>query len=505
MSVVSLSFYLMLVSSILFLAYERPWESLGQLKSSQWKKIIIFSAINTAVVLLWNTGVKYIGPLGAILMTDYAFETYPILLFNLSRGNLFGNDVGRATLMLILGYVLVPLLGGSVTLGSTFTATQLFLFGGAALFVHNVLVYFKGTMLARWQSNITGVGKNKLFAISMTISTATLLVLRLLEYSSLPAYSTISQSPSIYQMVQLAFVSVFAIFFNYHIEAVFEQQLGFLIYSKASLTSSFVFALVAALFVGFSAFFAPALVVSFLLIITAIHILFSKSPILDTQGIIGRGVVSGISSSSSYGSIASDVIRQILEKPTSRRIFTFLIVNLMFMFVEMTYGIWTNSLGLITDACHMLFDATALFIALFAEVISAWKPNDSYSYGYGRVQILSGFVNGIFLIFISITILMESIESVIPLIKTTAKTLLQCTPEFITHDMNSIITAVTNIEGVIKYTDFHYWGHSEEINVGTIKLFIDQNANERKVRKAATKLFKDYKVTTPTIEISRSL
>ena len=28
-------------------------------------------------------------------------------------------------------------------------------------------------------------------------------------------------------------------------------------------------------------------------------------------------------------------------------------VNLCFMFVEMLYGVWTNSLGLISDACRM--------------------------------------------------------------------------------------------------------------------------------------------------------
>jgi Co/Zn/Cd efflux system component len=56
----------------------------------------------------------------------------------------------------------------------------------------------------------------------------------------------------------------------------------------------------------------------------------------------------------------------------------------MFMFVELLYGVWTNSLGLITDACHMLFDCTALFIALYAEVISQWDANQVFSYGYDR-------------------------------------------------------------------------------------------------------------------------
>lgn len=73
--------------------------------------------------------------------------------------------------------------------------------------------------------------------------------------------------------------------------------------------------------------------------------------------------------------------RQILSTPESRRIFFYLVFNLMFMFVEMLYGYLTNSLGLISDAFHMLFDCTALIIGLFASVIANWEPNQYFSYG----------------------------------------------------------------------------------------------------------------------------
>jgi zinc transporter 5/7 len=52
------------------------------------------------------------------------------------------------------------------------------------------------------------------------------------------------------------------------------------------------------------------------------------------------------------------------------------------MFVELIYGFWTNSLGLISDAFHMLFDCTALAIGLYASVISKWEPNRIFTYGY---------------------------------------------------------------------------------------------------------------------------
>jgi zinc transporter 5/7 len=90
----------------------------------------------------------------------------------------------------------------------------------------------------------------------------------------------------------------------------------------------------------------------------------------------------------------------VLDNPESRGIFYFLVTNLGFMFVELAYGIWTNSLGLISDSFHMLFDCTALAIGLYASVIARWRANDRFSYGYGRVELLSGFANGVFLVFV---------------------------------------------------------------------------------------------------------
>lgn len=40
------------------------------------------------------------------------------------------------------------------------------------------------------------------------------------------------------------------------------------------------------------------------------------------------------------------------------------------------------SLGLISDSFHMFFDCTALLAGLIASVISRWKKNETFSYGY---------------------------------------------------------------------------------------------------------------------------
>ncbi|GBG30154.1 Zinc transporter 5 [Hondaea fermentalgiana] len=96
----------------------------------------------------------------------------------------------------------------------------------------------------------------------------------------------------------------------------------------------------------------------------------------------------------------------------SRRIVLFLLLNLAFMFVEILVGLWSNSLGLISDAGHMLFDCMALFIGLFASFVSRWNPDHFYTYGYARFETLCAFVNGVFLVFIAIFIMTESLERI---------------------------------------------------------------------------------------------
>ena len=51
----------------------------------------------------------------------------------------------------------------------------------------------------------------------------------------------------------------------------------------------------------------------------------------------------------------------------SNRLIGFLIVNFVFMVIEFTYGYMNNSLGMLSDAAHMLLDNVAVAIGLAAE------------------------------------------------------------------------------------------------------------------------------------------
>jgi zinc transporter 5/7 len=106
-------------------------------------------------------------------------------------------------------------------------------------------------------------------------------------------------------------------------------------------------------------------------------------------------------------------IATIWESDDSRKIFQFLCLNLVFMGVQLLWGVWTNSLGLISDAIHMFFDCAAIGMGLFAAVMASWATDSTFTYGYHRVETLSGFANGVFLILISVFIVFEAVQRII--------------------------------------------------------------------------------------------
>lgn len=94
----------------------------------------------------------------------------------------------------------------------------------------------------------------------------------------------------------------------------------------------------------------------------------------------------------------------------AKNLFMFILVSTSFTFIELLYGTWYNSLGLISEAFHTFFDNIAMVISLIALVLARHEPNSKFSYGYARIEILTGFANGAFLLFVSFFLFVESVE-----------------------------------------------------------------------------------------------
>ncbi|MDR3548225.1 MAG: cation diffusion facilitator family transporter [Candidatus Pacebacteria bacterium] len=113
-------------------------------------------------------------------------------------------------------------------------------------------------------------------------------------------------------------------------------------------------------------------------------------------------------------------------------------LNFSCMFLEMIYGYISNSLGLITDSVHMFFDCSALVLSLLATYFSSFPANEKFNYGYGRVEVISGFTNCVFLVFVAFSIVLESCERLIR-------------PQLIVADqliVVSVIGLLVNIAGI---------------------------------------------------------
>lgn len=82
----------------------------------------------------------------------------------------------------------------------------------------------------------------------------------------------------------------------------------------------------------------------------------------------------------------------------------------VYMLAEAVGGWLTGSLALLADAGHMLSDAAALGLSLFAIWIAQRPPTPRRTWGYHRTEILAALANGATLFAISIWVVVEAVE-----------------------------------------------------------------------------------------------
>lgn len=79
-----------------------------------------------------------------------------------------------------------------------------------------------------------------------------------------------------------------------------------------------------------------------------------------------------------------------------------------YMLVEATTGYLTGSLALLADAGHMLTDAAALGLSLFAVWFAERPGTTKQTFGYYRAEILAAMANAVVLLVISLYIVYEA-------------------------------------------------------------------------------------------------
>ncbi|KAI9343376.1 cation efflux protein [Pilaira anomala] len=127
-----------------------------------------------------------------------------------------------------------------------------------------------------------------------------------------------------------------------------------------------------------------------------------------------------------------------------------LVITGGFFFVEIVVGYYVNSLALIADSFHMLNDVLSMCVALWAiKVAKKTEYDPKYSYGWQRAEILGALINGVFLLALCFTILIDSIERF-------------ASPETVERPVLVLITGgaglVANLIGLFLFHD--HGGHS---------------------------------------------
>jgi cation diffusion facilitator family transporter len=78
--------------------------------------------------------------------------------------------------------------------------------------------------------------------------------------------------------------------------------------------------------------------------------------------------------------------------------------------VELIFGLYSNSLGLITDSIHALLDSVVTLILLLAARLAIKPPDEEHTYGHGKIESLGGLIGGIAILLIAIFFIYESIH-----------------------------------------------------------------------------------------------
>ncbi len=87
-----------------------------------------------------------------------------------------------------------------------------------------------------------------------------------------------------------------------------------------------------------------------------------------------------------------------------------ILINVVYVVVELSAGFYYHSLSLISDAGHNVSDVAALALALLAFRLSRAKTNSKFTYGYRKSTILVSLINSVVLLVATGGILWESMN-----------------------------------------------------------------------------------------------
>ncbi|KJK80383.1 hypothetical protein H634G_04622 [Metarhizium anisopliae BRIP 53293] len=95
-----------------------------------------------------------------------------------------------------------------------------------------------------------------------------------------------------------------------------------------------------------------------------------------------------------------------------QRLMATITISAAFFIAELIAGCYTHSLALIADAFHYLSDLVGFVVAFVALTVSegSQPPPKEFTFGWQRATLLGAFFNGVFLVALGVSILVQAIE-----------------------------------------------------------------------------------------------
>ncbi|XP_074057386.1 proton-coupled zinc antiporter SLC30A5 isoform X2 [Macrotis lagotis] len=454
--IVQFIFILKLGSAFFMVLFQKPFSSGKTITKHQWIKIFKHAVAGCIISLLWFFGLTLCGPLRTLLLFEHSDIVVISLLNVLFTSSGGGPAKTRGAAFFIIAVICLLFFDNDDLMakiaehpeGHHDSALTHMLYtviaflgvadhkGGVLLLVLALCCKVGFHTASRKLSLDVGGGK-RLQALSHLVSVLLLspwvIILSVTTESKVESWSSL--------IMPFTTVIFFVVVLDFYVDSVCSVKMEV---SKSARYGSFLICISALLFGNFwthpitdqlRAMNKPAHqestehVLSGGVVVSAIFFILSANILASPSKRGQKGTLVGYSpegtplynfmgdalqhSSQSVPRFIKESLKQILEESDSRHIFYFLCLNLVFTFVELFYGVLTNSLGLISDGFHMLFDCSALVMGLFAALVSRWKATRIFSYGYGRIEILSGFINGLFLMVIAFFLFVESVARLI--------------------------------------------------------------------------------------------
>lgn len=197
------------------------------------------------------------------------------------------------------------------------------------------------------------------------------------------------------------------------------------------------------------------------------------------------------------------------KKQNIRKLWFVFGLTVFYMIAEFIGGYMANSLALMSDAAHLLSDATALGISIFATWLSMKPATFEKTFGYHRTEIFAAFLNGVMLVGIAGFIIYEAclrfanppdVNAPILIFVATGGLIINSTSARILHSSSS---HNLNIKGAYLHVLGDILGSAGAMVAGLVIFFFDFHIADPIISFviAALILFSAFRLVAETVEI----